>query len=99
MFINMRKLTLKVSFRIIAIFGIAFIMSFIPDLTPNTFGDWLCEGYGSYNDNVKHCMVRGYHDAQYHWGYRHWVWFAMGLSLFIVQVVDIINLIDKDNEK
>jgi hypothetical protein len=91
--------TIKISIRIIAVFGIAFIMSFIPDLFIEQFGYWLCEGYGNYNEKIKHCMYGGggYHNAIYHWGYRHWIWFLMGLSLFIIQVIDVINLINKED--
>lgn len=35
------------------------------------------------------------HKPQYHWGYRHFLFMVMGLCLFVLQVVEIINLINK----
>jgi hypothetical protein len=31
------------------------------------------------------------HISQWHWGYRHWLYFIMCITLFVIQVVDIIN--------
>ncbi len=93
---------IKISLRIIFIFGIALIMSFIPDLYPKQFGDWLCEGsihyYGA--NSIKECMHSSSpHNAEWHWGYRHWVWFLMGLSLFFLQIRDIIITIRDEQIK
>ncbi len=76
------------------------IMSFIPDQLHNFFGDWKCEGAKWVYDPSR--AIGGYytgcgygpdpeHMAQFHWGYRHWLFFIMGLSLFVIQVYDIFN--------
>lgn len=73
--------------------------SLIPDLFPNIFGDWHCVGSGKRMDDYNYPLCNyaghGFHNPMWHWGYRHWVWITMGLFLFIVQFVRIIDLIDK----
>jgi hypothetical protein len=87
--------TIKISIRIIAVFMVAIIMSVIPDLFPNLFGDWLCEGH---YEQIKGCLYIGeygnFHQPTWHWGYRHWLWFLMGIALFIIQVIDIIDKLE-----
>lgn len=95
----------RVSINIVAIFVIIILMSFVPDHFREFFGDWQCVGanyvfstdviYGHYEG----CDYGpGEHLAQIHWGYRHWLWFLMGIFLFIVQVVRIINIISKEEK-
>ena len=90
----------KVSINIIIIFVTIIASSLIPDYFPNLFGDWLCQGsieqiQDTYYYKGCNYANEGFHNSQWHWGYRHWIWMCMGLSLFIVQVVRIIVLIDK----
>ncbi len=88
----------KISFQILAIFTVIFFASFLPDYYPSFFGDWYCDGHitniygGQYIGNCQNGM--GQHNPQWHWGYRHWVYFGMGLSLFFVQIFRIVNLIE-----
>lgn len=90
------KTNIKVSIHIIIVFIIAIAMSLVPDLYPNFFGDWLCVGH--FNQNVG-CLVDGnlewssFHNPTWHWGYRHYLWFFMGLCLFILQVAEIIRVL------
>lgn len=92
--------TTKISIRIVALFITAMLMSFIPDLFPDFFGDWTCIGTTGFNrETVAYtgCVHGGYsHSPEVHWGYRHFLYFFMGLSLAMVQVVDIVNFISKD---
>lgn len=83
----MKKINI-ISLRVIALFVIAMLVSFIPELIPDFFGDWNCNGC-TYGGDYRN------HMPQTHWGYRHWLFFTMGVSLFIIQIVDIINYIDK----
>jgi hypothetical protein len=95
--------TTIISLRIIVMFTTGIMMSFLPDLIPDFFGDWVCkgsvwvEGVGDHFGSYSGCTYgdTGRHEATTHWGYRHWLYFFMGFSLFIVQVVDLINSINK----
>ena len=74
------------------------VASYIPELFPNFFGDWLCEGTGNYLSNLNHfekCNYAGssynFHNPTWHWGYRHFLFFIMGAVLFIIQAIDALN--------
>jgi hypothetical protein len=86
----------KTSIRVIVIFMVAMVMSVIPEWYPSLFGDWVCIGSGDriitdsgYYDMGCNIGVR--HLPETHWGYRHWLWFFMGLVLFIFQVIKIVK--------
>lgn len=81
----------KVSINIVLIFTTIMLASIIPDMFPQIFGDWLCKGCTYREADYAH-----YHLPTWHCGYRHWIWCAMGLSLFVVQVVRMIYIVDKD---
>lgn len=88
----------NVSLRIILLFAIAIALSFIPDYNHEFFGDWICEGskkYGWFHYTGCTYGSGGYHNPSLHWGYRHWLFSLMGLSLSVMQVVAIILLINK----
>lgn len=94
----MKKKTIKISIRVIAIFIIAITLSFVPDLLPNFFGDWFCQGHTTQTNTD--CQYGAYYDShnpEWHWGYRHWLWLFMGISLFIIQVIDIITFLEKES--
>ena len=87
---------MKVSIQIIALFSVAILMSFIPECFRDFFGDWKCAGSGGYIIGAykyQNCNsgLNGMHEATWHWGYRHYLFFLMGLTLFITQVGYIIN--------
>lgn len=98
-----------ISFRVIALFIIAMLISFIPDYLHNFFGDWICKGakYGNViaetDASWSHYELIGcdycsrVHNPVLHWGYRHWLFFIMGVILFIIQLVDIINYTFKES--
>jgi hypothetical protein len=89
---------IKISIRIIVIFTTAIIFSLISDQIHVWLGDWYCQGSGKliiegiYSHHTN-CDNGNYHEATWHWGYRHYLYFLMGFSLAIVQIVDIINII------
>jgi len=100
----MKNKTTKISIRIIALFSAAILISMIPNLFPNFFGDWICEGRThKYDENIAHYVGCDYgvlindHNPNWHWGYQHWLFFAMGVSLSIVQIVDIISIANKED--
>lgn len=92
------NLTTKISLRVIAIFAVAIFLTFVPEYNRAFFGDWQCFGtvqVGYMVDAVSSgCNDYGTHNSgTFHWGYRHWLFFFMGLTLAIIQVADIINLL------
>ena len=91
--------TIKVSIRVIAMFIGAILLSYIPILIPKFFGDWVCQGSGELIEKTCHyakCDYGTYHNSTTHWGYQHFLFFFMGLCLMVIQIVDIVNLINKD---
>lgn len=88
----MNQFSTVISLRIMFIFGVGILMSFLPEAYPNFFGDEHCDFI-----NLTH--NGGYWKVPHtHWGYRHWMYFAMGLCLFIAQAVFLIKYIDKNNK-
>lgn len=83
--------TTIISARIVALFGSAILISFIPEYFPDFFGDWMCKA-SEYN---KHIDFNPHSIPELHWGYRHYLFFTMGLVLFIIQAVTIVNQADK----
>jgi hypothetical protein len=86
----------------------AFIMSasFLTESFRSFFGDWKCEGSGEYviegnNYGIHYtkCNYSGnmtnYHNPTYHWGFRHWVFFAFGMTITIMSIVEIIETKNK----
>lgn len=94
----MEKKSIHISIRVIILFTIAIFSTFVPELYRPFFGDWFCEG--AIRDDTWHligCQYTdwGTHDSTWHWGYRHWLYLMMCLSLFIIQVVQIIKIVEK----
>jgi len=71
--------------RVILIFAMVILLSFIPEQFPTFFGDWVCS-------NAKKCNHLYLHsDTTTHWGFRHWMWTLCGVVLFIWNIIDILN--------
>lgn len=93
----MKSKTIKVSLRVIVLFTVAILISKIPDIYPDFFGDWLCKGRwfneknGLYG-NWEGCDVFSAHNPTFHWGYQHYLFFLMGLCLGVLQIIDIVNI-------
>lgn len=92
----------KVSIQIMLLFISGMVISLIPDYLHSFFGDWYC-ATGSGKVELGHayitypyCQYTSSHIAQWHWGYRHWLFFFMGWALAIVQAVKIVETINKD---
>ena len=106
---TLKKLTL-VSFRIILVFAVGITMSFIGDYLHKFLGDWYCQGtiYGKLiketQTSYEHyerlgCMYNiGNHNPTWHYGWRHWLFIAMGFCLFILQAIDVISFINKKDK-
>lgn len=92
------KINIKVSIRIILLFTVAILISKVPELYPSFFGDIICQGNGNTGNRCIYGMLYSHGINTHHWGYQHWLFFFMGLSLFIVQAVDIVLIIIKHNK-
>lgn len=91
--------TQKISLKVIMLFTIAILSTFLGDFLHDFLGDWKCSGSGqrvidTYHYEKCNYAEVGFHDAKWHWGYRHWLYFCMCISLFIIQVIDIISNFD-----
>jgi hypothetical protein len=88
--------------RIVFLFAITMALSFIPDLFHEAFGDWHCNGTEIVRDtDGKYMYYAGCyenqleHSSTWHWGFRHFLWMLMGLSLFVYNTILIISSINK----
>ena len=100
----MKKIQI-ISLRVIALFTVAIFISFIPEYLPDFFGDWVCKGR-EYIPSIKEGFIGSYvgcdyaadgsHNPENHWGYRHWLFFLMGLVLFTIQTWSIISYAEKN---
>lgn len=91
----------NVSLRIILLFSILIALSFVPEYYHLFFGDWYCQGstwvayekvtqYYGHQVGCMHGEVN--HQPVWHWGYRHWLYFSMGICLSIVQFFGIVKV-------
>jgi len=88
---------MKLKLKLVAIFAIVILFSFVPETFPDFFGDWVCQGgkvivQGS-SYNIEGCSYGNQmdHMPTTHWGFRHWMWTLCGVSLFIWNVVELID--------
>ena len=96
-----------IKLRVIIIFAIIILLSFIPETFPDFFGDWECQGSkiigvkeGFYQ--TQGCSYGGVleHNPTTHWGFRHWMWTLCGVILFIWNTVELIKkFLNEINEK
>jgi hypothetical protein len=87
-----------IKLRVIIIFAIVILLSFIPETFPDFFGDWECQGSKIIGVNEGFYQTQGCsyggdleHSPTTHWGFRHWMWTLCGVTLFIWNVVELIN--------
>jgi hypothetical protein len=87
--------------KILLMFLIMGMMSFIPEKNPELFGDFTCKGskYQKLGDTyiTNGCsVIPGAHEPSKHWGFRHWVWFAAGLTFAVWTIVEVIDNAQKN---
>ena len=89
----------KVRLSIVVTFTLAIIGSYVADQFPDFFGDRTCQGAvispeadWQYTKFIGCQDGRGAHNPTTHWGYRHWILFWFGASLFFLQLVYIVKL-------
>lgn len=99
---NKLKYTQVISLKIILLFSVAILSTFVGDYLHDFFGDWKCTGSGQrLEDSFRYYQKcnyadNGFHDAMWHWGYRHWLYLLMCITLFGVQVYEIVNYKSKN---
>lgn len=73
-------------------FVLIFLMSYIPEMIPKAFDDYMCTG-GHLESVSNHTYWIGcsYHsEPSKHWGFRHWIWFAAGFVFALWTIIDVI---------
>jgi hypothetical protein len=93
---------MKLQFRVLIMFAVIFAASYIPDAYPSYFGDWLCSGSGELVEGEYHyerCNYAGnnYHNPSWHWGFRHWAWLFLGITMLVINIVQLI--IEEENRR
>jgi len=96
---------MKTQLKIILLFLTLMAMSFIPEYNHELFGDWLCQGSGkllvtetggySSSTYFEKCNYFDFHQPEWHFGFRHWVWIAMGSTLTVLNFIWIFKLDQK----
>ena len=89
-----KNLKLVIDILLISVF--IMIFSFVPENAREFFGDWQCQGSGEAIKDTYHytgCNYGGggYHDPEWHWGFRHYVWMLTGFAITIVRVIGLIS--------
>ena len=98
-----------ISLKVIMLFTIAIFSTFIGEYLHSFLGDWNCTGtkIGAFiaetqtsysNYELAGCDYGDRHLATLHWGYRHWIYLTMCVTLFVIQVVDIIRYAGPETE-
>ncbi len=93
-----------ISLQVIAIFTTAILVSIIPDHLHAFFDDEYCTGSGNYIFQTQtmlghweNCPLdRGSHGPTWHWGYRHILWYWMGVALALIQIIRLGYFINKN---
>lgn len=84
----------SLSLQVMAVFLTAMVVSFIPESIPKFFGDEMCPR------TDWHSHFLNYEENQSHiaWGYRHYLFFFMGIALFILQIFRIGAFINNNTK-
>ena len=93
---------MKSKLKILVIFIVMFVASFVPESNHELFGDWKCKGANSWwgdDDKRKHegCTYgTPVHESTWHWGTRHWIWLMAGLTFSVWTVIELIDQASKN---
>jgi hypothetical protein len=90
---------MKTQFKIIGSFLIVIVASFIGDLFHDLLGDTLCIGrfYNATHLGSGCNYYLAEHAPTWHYGFKHWILVLMSVTLFIYNIVTMIN--KAENEK
>lgn len=87
--------TTKIILKIILLFIVAIFLHKIGDNFSSFFNDTICDGTILNKETKQIEYFEHYttihYDVVVHWGYRHWLYFTMGVCLTVVQTDDIID--------
>jgi hypothetical protein len=93
------KVYLGIAIRIILLFATGMLMTYMPPLMRDFFGDNLHVHTAKCVEHYSGC-VNGRIDVLYEWGIRHYWYFWMNVLLFILTlinfIVSVINIINKN---
>lgn len=94
------KFHFSLSLQVVAIFAVAMLASLMPDLYPEFFGDYKCTGK-LWNEKLNVYLgcsapAEGPHGPTNHWGYRHFLFFLMGIVLFVLQAIRLVSFYNKN---
>jgi hypothetical protein len=87
---------MKLKTKIVALFALIFIASYVPENYPTAFGDWKCKGCKMVDVEYVGCDYNPSsptrrHNPTWHWGFRHYLWFGLGLTLTAISVYQIVE--------
>ena len=91
---------MKSKLKILAIFIVMFLASFVPESNHELFGDWKCQGARleksiDYNEHFSCKYGTVEHGATWHWGIRHWIWLMAGLTFSVWTVIEVVDQASK----
>lgn len=96
-------MTNKNKLKLLFMFATIMAASFIPENYHTLFGDWLCQGSGEYivigewggghyakcNQGMSNAFSNSFHTPTWHWGFRHYIWVALGLTFLIINIYEL----------
>lgn len=91
---------MKPKVKLAATFAGVMLLSFVPELVPDFFGDWTCTGSVMYVGkngyyHFKGCNhlsgFNGEHSPMVHYGFRHFIWILAGVTFFVWNIVSVIE--------
>lgn len=83
------------SLRIVALFATAMLVSYSPDLLRGFFEDKYIQPDPIFDRRIGGGLI----DNEWDWGYRHYLYFFMCVTLFIVQAARLMKWIDKNKTR
>lgn len=78
------------SLRVIGLFVTAMLVSYSPQFLRGFFADTMYDA-----EKLRYSFGRGFIDDQWDWGFRHYLYFWMCVTLFVIQAVKIIKWANK----
>lgn len=77
---------------IVLMAAVMFVMSFIPENYPESFGDYLCPSSKGFGYHTPHS------EPVVHWGFRHHVWMWTGIVLLVANIIFLAMKLDEWKE-
>jgi hypothetical protein len=94
------KVYLAIAIRLILLFGVGMLSTFLPQYFRDFFGDTLHVHTVECAKCYSGCVNSNDYDALYDWGVRHYWYFNLMLCLFVLSLINfvfsVINVIKKN---